>query len=174
MTFVATGMVFGALDVAMVAFASQVGSPAAAGVLLALVAAGSLVAGLAYGSRSWRWPLDRRFVASLIGLWAGTFLLVLAPTVAIMAPAAALAGAAIAPTLIAGFVLVQKLVPSDALTEGLNWVITGLGVGAAVGAWAAGLIADAAGGSTAFLVTSVAGGVAVFVAARGQSRLRAS
>ena len=174
MTFVATGMVFGALDVAMVAFASQVGSPAAAGVLLALVAAGSLVAGLAYGSRSWRWPLDRRFVASLSGLWAGTFLLVLAPTVAIMAPAAALAGAAIAPTLIAGFVLVQKLVPSDALTEGLNWVITGLGVGAAVGAWAAGLIADAAGGSTAFLVTSVAGGVAVFVAARGQSRLRAS
>jgi hypothetical protein len=88
----------------------------------------------------------------LVGLWAGTLLLVLAPTVAIMAPAA-LAGAAIAPTLIAGFVLVQKLVPSDALTEGLNWVITGLGVGAAVGAWAAGLIADAAGGSTAFLVT---------------------
>jgi MFS family permease len=173
-TFVATGVLFGSLDVAMVAFAGQVGAPAAAGVLLALVAAGSLVAGLAYGARGWRWPLERRFVASLVGLWAGTLLLVLAPTVAIMAPAAALAGAAIAPTLIAGFVLVQKLVPSDALTEGLNWTITGLGVGAAAGAWTAGLIADAADGSTAFLVTLAAGGVAVLVAVCGRSRLKVS
>ena len=171
-TFVAAGVVFGALDVAMVAFAGGVGSPAAAGVLLALVAAGSLVAGLAYGSRAWRWPLEKRFVAALIGLWAGTFLLVLAPNLAIMAPAAALAGAAIAPTLIAGFVLVQRLVPPNALTEGLNWTITGLGVGAAAGAWTAGLIADAAGGSAAFLVASVAGGVGVLVAACGRDRLR--
>jgi hypothetical protein len=52
--------------------------------------------------------------------------------------------------LIAGFTLVQKLVPSGALTEGLNWTITALGVGAAVGAWTAGLIADSAGGTTAW------------------------
>ena len=171
-TFVALGTALGALDVAMVAFAGQAGFPAAAGMLLALVAAGSLVAGLAYGSRNWRWPLERRFVASLVGFWAGTLLLVLAPTVALLAPVAALAGAAIAPTLIAGFVLVQSLVPSNALTEGLNWTITGLGVGAAVGAWAAGLIADAAGGNAAFLVTSAAGVVAVLVAASGRARLR--
>jgi hypothetical protein len=56
---------------------------------------------------------------------------VLVPSVALMAPAATLAGVAIAPTLIAGFTLVQKLVPSGALTEGLNWMITALGVGAA-------------------------------------------
>ena len=55
------------------------------------------------------------------------------PSVALMAPAAILAGVAIAPTLIAGFTLLQKLVPSEALTEGLNWTITALGVGAAVG-----------------------------------------
>ncbi len=172
-TFVAAGTVFGALDVAMVAFAGDVGSPGAAGILLALVAAGSLVAGLAYGARDWRWPLEKRFVASLVGLWAGALLLVLAPNVPIMVPAAALAGAAIAPTLIAGFVLVHRLVPPDALTEGLNWTITGLGVGAAVGAWMAGLIADAAGGSAAFVVSLVAGGIAVLVAAGGRGRLRA-
>jgi hypothetical protein len=39
-------------DVAMVAFAGQVGSPGAAGTLLALVAAGSLLAGLIYVTRS--------------------------------------------------------------------------------------------------------------------------
>jgi len=91
-TFVATGTIFGTLDVAMVAFAGQVGSPGAAGPLLALVAAGSLLAGLAYGTRSWRWPLDKRFVASIVVLWGGTVPLALAPSVALMAPAAAFAG----------------------------------------------------------------------------------
>jgi MFS family permease len=171
-TFVAAGAIFGTLDVAMVAFTGQVGAPAAAGPLLALVAAGSLLAGLAYGARSWRWPLDKRFVASVVVLWGGTVPLALAPSVALMTPASILAGVAIAPTLIAGFTLVQKLVPSGALTEGLNWMITALGVGAAVGAWTAGLIADGAGGDTAFLIAVVAGGAAVIVAACGRGRLR--
>jgi MFS family permease len=159
--------------VAMVAFAKQAGSPGAAGTLLALVAAGSLLAGLGYGARSWRWTLERRFAASVVVLWAGTLPLVLAPSVAVMAPAAALAGVAVAPTLIAGFTLVQRLVPAGALTEGLNWTITALGVGAAVGAWVAGLIADSVGGRAAFLAAVVAGGAAVVVAASGSSRLRA-
>jgi MFS family permease len=170
-TFVTAGAIFGTLDVAMVAFAGQVGAPAAAGPLLALIAAGSLLAGLAYGTRSWRWPLDKRFMASVVVLWVGTLPLVLAPSVALMAPASILAGVAIAPTLIAGFTLVQKLVPSGALTEGLNWTITALGVGAAVGAWTAGLIADSAGGRIAFLVAVLAGGTAVIMAACGRGRL---
>jgi MFS family permease len=171
-TFVAVGAIFGTLDVAMVAFAGQAGAPASAGPLLALVALGSLLAGLAYGARSWRWPLDKRFVASVVVLWGGTVPLVVVPSVALMAPVAILAGVAIAPTLVAGFTLVQKLVPSGALTEGLNWTITALGVGAAAGAWTAGLIADSAGGETAFLVAVVAGGAAAIMAACGRGRLR--
>jgi MFS family permease len=170
-TFVAAGTIFGTLDVAMVAFAEQVGSPGAAGPLLALVAAGSLLAGLAYGTRSWRWPLDKRFVASVVVLWGGTVPLTLAPSVALMAPAATLAGVAIAPTLIAGFTLVQSLVASGKLTEGLNWTITALGTGAALGAWTAGLISDSAGGQAAFLVAVIAGGAAVMVAMCGRGKL---
>jgi MFS family permease len=170
-TFVAAGTIFGTLDVAMVAFAGQAGSPGAAGPLLALVAAGSLFAGLAYGMRSWRWPLEKRFVASVVVLWGGTVPLTLAPSVALMAPAAALAGLAIAPTLIAGFTLVQRLVASEELTEGLNWTITALGTGAAIGAWTAGLIADSTGGQAAFLVSVVAGGAAIVVAACGRAKL---
>ena len=171
-TFVAMGAIFGTLDVAMVAFAGQAGSPAAAGMLLALIAASSLLAGLTYGTRNWRWPLDKRFVASVAVLGTGTIPLVLAPSVALMAPASVLVGVAIAPTLIAGFTLVQKLVPSGALTEGLNWTITALGVGAALGAWTAGLIADSVGGRIAFLVAVIAGGAAAIVAACGRSSLR--
>src|SRR5215210_4723275 len=170
-SFIVAGAIFGTLDVAMVAFTGQVGAPAAAGPLLALVAAGSLLAGLAYGTRGWRWPLEKRFVASVIVLWGGTVPLVFVPSVALMAPAATFADVAIAPTLIAGFTLVQKLVPSGALTEGLNWTITALGVGAAVGAWTAGIIADSAGGRIAFLVAVFAGGTAVIMAACGRSRL---
>jgi MFS family permease len=170
-TFVSAGAIFGTLDVAMVAFAEQVGSPGAAGPLLALVAAGSLFAGLVYGTRSWRWPLNKRFVASVVVLWGGTVPLTLAPSVALMAPAAALAGVAIAPTLIAGFTLVQRLVASGRLTEGLNWTITALGTGAAIGAWTAGLIADRAGGQAAFLVAVLAGGAAVMVAMCGRGKL---
>src|SRR5919107_3857102 len=170
-TFVAAGAIFGTLDVAMVAFAGQVGSPGAAGPLLALVAAGSLFAGLAYGARSWRWPLDKRFVASVVVLWGGTVPLTLAPSVSLMAPAAVLAGVAIAPTLIAGFTLAQRLVASGKLTEGLNWTITALGTGAAIGAWTAGLIADSAGGRAAFLVSVLAGGATVVVATYGRGKL---
>jgi MFS family permease len=170
-TFVAVGAIFGTLDVAMVAFAEQVDSPGAAGPLLALAAAGSLFAGLAYGTRSWRWSLGRRFVASVVVLWGGTVPLTIASSVALMAPAAILAGVAIAPTLIAGFTLVQRLVASGELTEGLNWTITALGAGAAIGAWTAGLIADSAGGQTAFLVAVIAGGVAVTVATCGRGNL---
>src|SRR3712207_7469747 len=52
-------------------------------------------------------------------------------------------------TLFRSLTLVQKLMPSGALTEGLNWIHTARGVAAAVGAWTAGHIADSAGGRTA-------------------------
>jgi hypothetical protein len=67
----------------------------------------------------------------------------------------------------------QKLVPSEVLTEGLNWTITALGVGAAVGAWTAGLIADSAGGRIAFLVAVVASWAAVIMVAWGRGSLHA-
>ena len=78
-TFVAAGAIFGTLDVAMVAFAGQVGASASAGPLLALVALGSLLAGLGYGARDWRWPLDKRFLASVVVLWVARFRSFLCP-----------------------------------------------------------------------------------------------
>src|SRR5215216_7581511 len=78
-TFIAAGVIFGTLDVAMVAFTGQVGAPAAAGPLLALVALGSLLAGLGYGARDWRWPLDKRFLASVVVLWVARFRSFLCP-----------------------------------------------------------------------------------------------
>ena len=48
-TFVATGAIFGAVDVVTVAFADEQGHKGAASLVLALYAAGSCLAGLVFG-----------------------------------------------------------------------------------------------------------------------------
>ncbi|HVM26257.1 MAG TPA: MFS transporter [Mycobacteriales bacterium] len=152
LAMVCVGVVFGSLEVVMVAFAGEQGRPGAAGVLLPLVALGSGVAGLAYGARAWRTALDRRFLIALAALSVGVVPLLLAPGIAWMAPAALLAGVAISPTLIASFGLVERLVPVAARTEGFTWLNSGLGVGVAGGSALGGALADGPGARAAFLV----------------------
>src|SRR5262249_58425230 len=86
--FALTGVVFGALEVVMVAFATRHNARALAGPLLALSAVGSLLAGLWYGTRDWHAPAPRRFAAALTALAAGTFLFPAAATAPPMAAAA--------------------------------------------------------------------------------------
>ena len=162
------GVLFGTVEVSMVAFAEERGSDVGGGLLLALVAGGSAVAGLAYGVVHWKAPLHRRFQLSLVLLAVGLLPLLAAPTVLLMAPAALLAGIAISPSLIGAFGLVDPLVPPESRTEGFSWLNSGLGVGVALGFATAGAVADAAGARTALLV-AVGGAVAaagVAVAAR--------
>lgn len=146
------GILFGTVEVSMVAFADERGSAAAGGLLLALVAGGSAAAGLAYGVVHWAAPLRRRFLIGLVGLAVGLVPMLFAPSVALMAPAALLAGIAISPSLIGAFGLVDSLVPTAARTEGFSWLNSGLGVGVAGGFAAAGAVADSSGARTALLV----------------------
>src|SRR5262249_56995667 len=62
--FALTGVIFGALEVVMVAFATAHGARALAGPLLAASAGGSLLAGLWYGTRDWHAPAPRRCPAA--------------------------------------------------------------------------------------------------------------
>ena len=146
------GVLFGTVEVAMIAFAEERGSSSGAGVLLALVALGSALAGLLYGALHLRSPLPRRFLASLGFLALGLLPLLLAPSVLVMAPAALLAGFAVSPTLISAYGLVDELVPVAARTEGFSWLNSGLGVGVALGFAVSGAVADDGGARTAFVV----------------------
>lgn len=168
------GVLFGTVEVSMVAFAEERGSPAGGGMLLALVAGGSALAGLAYGAVHWVSPLSRRYVLSLGCLAVGLLPLLLAPSVPLMAPAALLAGIAIAPTLTAAFAFVDLLVPPAARTEGFSWLNSGLGIGVAAGFAGAGAVADAAGARTAFLVALAAAVAAGLTALAGTSALAQS
>ncbi|MBF5082865.1 MFS transporter [Quadrisphaera sp. INWT6] len=68
LTFVATGAVFGSVEVIAVAFTAERGVPGAAGVVLALYSVGSLVAGVAFGAVTWRGSLPRRFRLGAVGM----------------------------------------------------------------------------------------------------------
>ena len=149
-TMLCVGVLFGTVEVSMVAFAEQLGSASGGGLLLALVAGGSAAAGLLYGTLHWRASARRRLLLGTLFLALGLVPLLFVPTVAWMAPAALLAGFAISPVLIAAFGLVEDLVPPAARTEGFSWLNSGLGVGVAGGFAAAGAVAEATGARAAF------------------------
>lgn len=170
-SMVFVGVLFGALEVVMVAFADELGQPGAAGVLLPLVAVGSAASGLAYGAHTWQSALDRRYLLALLGLAAGVVPLLLAPGIGLMVPAALVAGLAISPTLIASFGLVERLVPPSARTEGFTWLNSGLGVGVAVGSALGGALADGPGARAAFLTCLAGALLALTTAVIGRGTL---
>ncbi len=174
LTFGAVGVAFGAIDVAMIAFAQQHGSKGAAGPLLALLAIASGIAGAAYGTRRWRLPVNRMLPRSLALMCAGCAAMALANGLSPMAAATLLAGLTIAPTLIIGFGLVHMLVPDGQLTEGIAWLTTSTWGGLAVGNLAGGWVVDAASGRTAFLVAVAASALATLAASLGQRWLSAA
>lgn len=68
--------------------------------------------------------------------------------------------------------LVENIVPPSRLTEGLTWMVTGLGIGVALGAALAGLAIDAIGITAGFSVTLTAGLIVLLVAAGGYRLMR--
>ena len=155
------GFAFGGFDVDLVAFAEEHDASAWAGVLLGLVAFGSMTAGLWYGTRKWRLDLSVRYRISLATFALGAVPPIFVANMWQMAPAALLVGLSIAPSLIACSGLVQRVAPPGALTESFVWQTTGLNIGVAAGTGLAGFLVDHAGVRTAM----IAGPVAVALAA---------
>ncbi|MGZ5366268.1 MFS transporter [Aeromicrobium sp.] len=161
---VGLGMLFGSAEVIVVAFATELDQRGAAGPILAVWAAGSLVAGVIVGSielpitplRQLRFSLlflsllfiPLFFLHSVLGLAFGMFL----------------AGFMISPALIAAMTLIEIHVAPSRLTEGIAWTTTGVAVGVAPGAAVAGWIIDDHGASAGFWVPLVAGLCAAAVA----------
>jgi MFS family permease len=155
---------FGALEVAIPAFADSVGRPGLSGLLLALWALGSVAGGLWFGARVLSTSLPRQYRLLLLGVTIG-----LAPLAWISSPWALgvllfLGGTAIAPTLTVQNTLVGSMAPAHATTEAFTWLSTitvgASAIGAAVGG---GLIEGPAGvsGSLALAAAGAAGAVVV-------------
>jgi MFS family permease len=170
--YLAVGAVFGAMDVVVVAFAQAQGEPAWAGVALAAYAGGSLVAGLVYGVLRLPGSLTARYVGSTVLFGIAAQALLTVGSLAVLLPAAFVAGLAIAPVLVSGMSLVESRVPRAALTESLTWTFTGLVVGVTVGSAVAGATVDAVGAEAAFGVPAVAAALAGLLAVAGWPLLR--
>jgi len=160
----ALGVLFGAAEVVTVAFADEQGHRSLSGVLLAVWAFGSLIAGLVSGAITWRrGPLTRLRIGA-VGMMIATAPLALVPNLPVMALVLLLGGLAISPTLIAAMSLAEQVLPPARLTEGMAFIQTGLAVGLAPGAAVAGVVIDDAGASPAYLVC-VVGAVLVLLGA---------
>jgi MFS family permease len=155
---------FGALEVAIPAYADAAGAPGLSGALLALWALGSVSGGLWFGARVVSVTLPRQYRWGLLGVTIG-----LAPLAWVSSPWALgallfLGGTAIAPTLTVQNSLVGAIAPVHATTEAFTWLST-ITVGAsAVGAAVGGGLIDGpfgVSGSLALATLGAAAAVAV-------------
>jgi MFS family permease len=157
------GFAFGTLEVALPAFAHDEGAPELAGVLLALLAVGSVAGGLVYGARPRRRPLARVHVLVAIGLPFSIVPLAAATSPVVMALLVLPAGMLISPLIATRNELAGRVAPAGAETEAYTWPLTALVAGIALGAAAAGALADAGGWQAAVLVgvAAAAAGAAI-------------
>jgi len=162
------GTLFGSADVVVVAVASEAGQRAAAGLLIAGWATGSMLAALVLGMlRPRSHPLTRLRLGAT-ALAATTLPLPFIDHLGLLAVAVFLAGFATSPTLVAVTAVVERTVPPARLTEGMAWTSTGMSAGVAAGAALAGQVIDAAGGHAGFFVTVSAGILTAVVTAAGR------
>jgi predicted MFS family arabinose efflux permease len=166
------GAMFGTIDLSTVAFASEHGHRALAGFVLGTYALGSAAGGLWYGSRQWRAPLDRRFMITLVGVAAGVAPMMAVNALPVMFAVVPFSGMFIAPTLIAGFGLIERRVPPQLMTEGMSWLSTSIGVGLALGTPVAGRIIDAKGAHWGYAFALCCGVASAAVCLAGVRRVR--
>lgn len=175
-TFLATGAVFGAMEVVTIAFADERGHRSAAGAVLALQAAGSCAAGLLYGSvgvggGASASLAERRFArcvaAMAVLLTLPLLAVVLTGSLPLLAGALLVAGMATAPTMVTGMTLVQRRTPEGRLNEGMTLAVTGLLGGMAAGSAAGGWVVEHVSPEAGYGVPVLAATLAFTVAARG-------
>jgi MFS family permease len=162
---------FGALEVALTAFAEAEGSRGAVGPLITVWSIGSLVGGLVYGARTWASPAARRFLmlSALMGI--GAVPLPFAGSLVAMGALLFGMGLALAPFGATAFTLVATLAPAGMATEAYSWHIVANVIGSSIGAFVAGLLVDHASVAWALASASIGCGLAVLVGLAGRRTL---
>lgn len=165
------GVVFGATQTGATVLATAEGRPGLAGLVHALLAVGSVLAGLAVAGLPARFRYEQR-----IRVFAGGLVLLSAPLLAVttlggLVPVVLALGFVIAPYMISVFVLAEQIVPLRRVGAALTVLAGSTGIGYAVGSGLAGRLADAGGHRPAFAVTVAAAVLAVILAATFRRRL---
>jgi MFS family permease len=167
------GAMFVSIDLSTVAFAQHFGHKPLAGFILGTYAFGSATGGLWYGSRQWRAPLDRRFAIALALTVTGVATFWAQPNLLTLTCGIYLCGLTIAPTLIAGFSLLEAQAYPGRRTEAISWLSSGIAVGLAAGASVVGFIIDSRGPRAGYVFAAACGAASALTCLLGMRRLRA-
>jgi predicted MFS family arabinose efflux permease len=147
---------FGVTEVAVVAFVSphHRGTPAAAGVVLAVWSLGSLLSGAVFGRRQGR-VTDRSVVGGTVLVAALTALPAVAVGRVALGALLFLAGWAIAPALARLYLRTSAAAPAGAQTEVFGWLGVAFTVGNAAGDAIGGVASSGLGARPALLLAAV-------------------
>jgi predicted MFS family arabinose efflux permease len=166
------GAMFVSIDLSTVSFAQHFGHKPLAGLILGTYALGSATGGFWYGSRQWRSPIQNRFAVTLTLTVLGVATFWAQPNLISLTACIYLCGLTIAPTLIAGFSLLEAQARPGRSTEALSWLSSGIGVGLAVGSSVVGFILDAHGPRAGYVFAAGCGAASAMTCLLGLRRLR--
>jgi len=160
-TYLFLGGMFVSVELSTVAFATSLGHKALSGLVLGVYALGSAVGGVWYGARTWKAPASRRFGVTLAMTVAGVCTFWAMPNLVLLTLVIFECGMTIAPTLIAGYSLLESTARPGRTTEAMSWLSTGISIGVAAGATAVGFILDAFGARWGYAFAACCGGGAI-------------
>ena len=166
------GAMFVSIDLSTVSFAQHFGHKPLAGLILGTYALGSATGGLWYGARQWRAPVETRFAVTLTLTVLGVATFWAQPNLVTLTCGIYLCGLTIAPTLIAGFSLLEAQAKPGRRTEAMSWLSSGIGVGVAAGASVVGFILDAHGPRVGYAFAAACGAASAATCLLGLRRLR--
>jgi MFS family permease len=165
------GATFATAEVTVVAITKALGAPNAATLIIGVYALGSFMLGLVLGAIHIKLPLQRQLLIAVSALALTALPLLIADTILLLTVAVFVSGIAISPTFITAIGLIERRVPASMLTEGVTWVMTGIGIGMALGAFVSGWVVDNFGAENGFWVSVASASITVVIVALGQCRL---
>jgi MFS family permease len=160
---------FNMTDLATVDFVSGRRASAAAGVVLAVWSAGSLLGGVRFGAASAR-TTDRTLARMVAIAACGLAACALAPDSIGLAVMLFVGGAAVAPALARLYTRIGAVAPAGATTEAFGWLAVGFLIGTSAGSSLGGISVDALGARPTFAFAGLAALTAVVAIAAATRR----
>ena len=153
------GVLFGAIEIAIVAFTEHLGHPNAASYIAAIFATGSFLGAILYGIRRWPGSTPLKIFVTFWWIGLGTVPILLAASLPALAVSVFITGLAISPAMIVANLFVEQIAEPSQITEAFAWLGSAMATGAAIGSIVAGYLVDEFG-YRGGQWTSVFGGVA--------------
>jgi predicted MFS family arabinose efflux permease len=163
-----SGMVYGSLQVSIIAFADEGGARSTGPWLLALLGVGGVVGALGYGARTQRFGAAGALVILSCTLTLTLLATVLSPSLAIMAPLIVVCAVVFTPTTLIAYQLITDITLPAVMTEAFAWGFVGNFSGNALGLTLAGSLIDAGGWRLGISLSIVAAALGATAAIAGR------